>query len=91
MTSLRAILGFDICCSSTSAVQELRNLKNLRELGINWTDFTSGNTKHQAAMLRTLGKLGTSNLQSFTVCSRNLGSLEFFGSWSPPPNRLQKF
>jgi hypothetical protein len=91
MTSLRAISGFDICRSSINAVQELGNLKCLRELAINWTDFTSGNMKHQEAMLRTLGKLGTSNLQSLAVCSRNLGSLEFFDSWSPPPSRLQKF
>lgn len=91
MTSLRAISGFDICRSSTNAVQELGNLKCLRELAINWTDFTSGNVKHQEAMLRTLGKLGTSNLRSFAVCSRNFGSLEFFDSWTPPPSHLQKF
>uniref|UniRef100_A0A0D9XT18 NB-ARC domain-containing protein n=1 Tax=Leersia perrieri TaxID=77586 RepID=A0A0D9XT18_9ORYZ len=41
MASLRVISGFDICCSSTNAVQELGNLKSLRELTINWTDFTS--------------------------------------------------
>ncbi|TVU24781.1 hypothetical protein EJB05_27238, partial [Eragrostis curvula] len=91
MMSLRALSGFDICRSSTNAVHELGNLKSLTELAINWTDFTSGNIKHQKAMLRTLGKLGTSNLQSFAVCSRNLGSLDFFDSWSPPPSRLQKF
>ncbi|TVU00190.1 hypothetical protein EJB05_54396, partial [Eragrostis curvula] len=73
MMSLRALSGFDICRSSTNAVHELGNLKSLTELAINWTDFTSGNIKHQEAMLRTLGKLGTSNLQSFAVCSRNLG------------------
>ncbi|KAL6842965.1 hypothetical protein ACP4OV_027278 [Aristida adscensionis] len=91
MASLRAISGFDICRSSTNAVQDLGYLRSVRELAINWTDFTSGNMKHQEAMLRTLGKLGTSNLQSFAVCSRNLGSLEFLDSWSPPPERLQKF
>ncbi|OEL25531.1 Disease resistance protein RPM1 [Dichanthelium oligosanthes] len=91
MASLRGILGFDICRSSACAVQELGNLKSLMELAINWTDFTSGNVKHQEAMMRTLGKLGTSNLQSFAVCSRNFGSLEFLSSWSPPPNHLQKF
>ncbi|CAL4987561.1 unnamed protein product [Urochloa decumbens] len=91
MTSLKAILGFDICRSSASAVRELGNLKSLMELAINWTDFTSGNVKHQEALMRTLGKLGTSNLQSFAVCSRNFGSLEFLDSWSPPPNHLQKF
>jgi hypothetical protein len=41
MTSLRALLGFDICRSSTNAVQELGDLKQLRELAINWTDFTT--------------------------------------------------
>ncbi|KAL6842967.1 hypothetical protein ACP4OV_027280 [Aristida adscensionis] len=91
MASLRAISGFDICRSSTNAVQDVGYLRSVRELAINWTDFTSGNMKHQEAMLRTLRKLGTSNLQSFAVCSRNLGSLEFLDSWSPPPERLQKF
>jgi len=91
MTSLRAISGLDICRSSASAVQELGNLKSLMELAINWTDFTSGNVKHQEAMMTTLGKLGTNNLQSFAICSRNLNSLEFLDSWSPPPNRFQKF
>lgn len=91
MTSLRAISGLDICRSSASAVQELGNLKSLMELAINWTDFTSGNVKHQEAMMTTLGKLGTNNLQSFAICSRNLNSLEFLDSWSPPPSRLQKF
>lgn len=91
MASLRAILGFDICRSSACAVQELGNLQSSKEIAINWTDFTSGNVKHEEALMRTLGKLGTRNLQSFAVCSRNLGSLEFLDSWSPPPNRLQKF
>ncbi|KAJ1277226.1 hypothetical protein BS78_05G279000 [Paspalum vaginatum] len=91
MTSLRAISGLDICSSSASAVQELGNRKSLMELAINWTDFTSGNVKHQEAMMTTLGKLGTSNLRSFAICSRNFGSLDFLDSWSPPPNRLQKF
>ncbi|KAL6654800.1 hypothetical protein ACP70R_008265 [Stipagrostis hirtigluma subsp. patula] len=91
MSSLRAIFGFDICRSSTNAVQELGNLISLRELAVNWTDFTSGNMKQQEAMLRTLGKLGTNNLHSFAVCSRNFGSLEFLDSWLPPPKRLQKF
>ncbi|KAF8780740.1 hypothetical protein HU200_001348 [Digitaria exilis] len=91
MTSLKAILGFDICRSSACAVQELGDLKNSMELPINWADFTSGNVKHQEAMMRTLGKLGTRNLQSFAVCSRNLGSLDFLDCWSPPPNHLQKF
>ncbi|RCV38518.1 hypothetical protein SETIT_8G149300v2 [Setaria italica] len=91
MTSLKALLGFDICRSSASAVQELGNLKSLMELAINWTDFTTGNVKHQEAMMGILGKLGTSNLQSLAVCSRNFGSLEFLDSWSSPPNHLQKF
>jgi hypothetical protein len=91
MTSLKALLGFDICSSSASAVQELGNLKSLMELAINWRDFTTGNVKHQEAMMRTLGKLGTSNLQSFAICSRNFGSFEFLDSWNPPPNHLQKF
>ncbi|WVZ51256.1 hypothetical protein U9M48_002416 [Paspalum notatum var. saurae] len=91
VTSLRAISGLDICSSSASAVQELGNLKSLMELAINWIDFTSGNVKHQGIMMRTLGKLGTSNLRFFAICSRNFGSLDFLDSWSPPPNRLQKF
>ncbi|CAD6256744.1 unnamed protein product [Miscanthus lutarioriparius] len=91
MASLRAILGFDICRSSACAVQELGNLQSLKEVAINWTNFTSGNVKHQKALMRTLGKLGTRNLQSFAICSRNLGSLEFLDSWSPAPNSLQKF
>lgn len=91
MASLRTMLGFDICRSSACAVQELGNLQCLKEVAINWTDFTSGNVKHQEDLMTTLGKLGTRTLQSFAVCSRNLGSLEFLDSWSPPPNRLQKF
>ncbi len=91
MASLRVISGFNICCSSTNAVQELGTLKGLRELTINWTDFSSGDMKRQEAMMNTLGKLGTSNLQSFAICSRNFGSLEFLDSWSPPPNHLQRF
>uniref|UniRef100_J3N900 Disease resistance R13L4/SHOC-2-like LRR domain-containing protein n=1 Tax=Oryza brachyantha TaxID=4533 RepID=J3N900_ORYBR len=42
-------------------------------------------------MLKTFGKLGTSDLQSFAICSRNFGSLELLDSWSSSTNHLQRF
>jgi len=89
MQALQTLPHFNVRDSPVSAVQELGNLKNLRDLSISWNEPAEGRCKEYLAS--SLNKLSSYNLQSLNIVSGQAIPVDFLASLSPPPYLLKRF
>ncbi|KQK12069.1 putative disease resistance RPP13-like protein 3 [Brachypodium distachyon] len=91
MRNLRVLSGFTITQSRVDAVEDLGSLTSLHELDVYLDGGEPDEYKrHEEMLLSSLFKLGRCKLLTLRI-NRYGGSLEFLGSWSPPPSSLQLF
>ncbi|CAL4952990.1 unnamed protein product [Urochloa decumbens] len=92
MKNLRAISGFIVTESSSSAVEELGDLIALEELHLQLGGRGSQEYKrHEEKLLSSLCKLGRCKLKSLWIRADDSTPLQFLDSWSPLPLSLQRF
>ncbi|PNT73784.1 hypothetical protein BRADI_1g01380v3 [Brachypodium distachyon] len=90
MRNLRVLSGFTITQSRVDAVEDLGSLTSLHELNVNLDGGKHDEYKrHEEMLLSSSCKFGRCKLLTLRIYSH--GSLEFLGSWSPPPSSLQLF
>ncbi|GJN04520.1 hypothetical protein PR202_ga22074 [Eleusine coracana subsp. coracana] len=92
LLALQRLSKFNICDSPVSAVQELGNLKNLKELCILWEQDEPSDERYKEYFSSSLVKLSSYGLRSLSIFSRRRStSVEFLESLSHPPYLLREF
>lgn len=91
MQALRTLSQFNICDSPVNAVQELGNLRNLRELSISWDEDEPSDARYKEYLSSSLSKLSSCSLKSLSILSARPIPVDFLASLSPPPCLLQRF
>lgn len=91
MQALQTLSHFNVCDSPVSAVKELGNLENLRELSIQWDQSEPENARYKEYLAASLSKLSSCSLQSLSIESEEAIPVDFLASISPPPNLLKRF
>ncbi|GJN25276.1 hypothetical protein PR202_gb13080 [Eleusine coracana subsp. coracana] len=93
LLALQRLSKFNICDSPVSAVQELGNLKNLKELHILWEQDEPSDARYKEYFSSSLVKLSSYGLRSLRIHSRQRStSVEFLESLShSPPYLLREF
>jgi len=89
MQALQTLSYFNVCDSPVSAVQELGNLKNLREVSISWDQSEPEDARYKEYLASSLCKL--SCLQSLRIESEQAIPVDFLASISSPPYLLKRF
>lgn len=84
MRALQTFKNFSICNSSMSAVQELGDLTNLRELSVSWEQAEPSDPRYKEYFINSLSKLSSQNLRTLSIVSPGAVPVDFLASLSPP-------
>uniref|UniRef100_A0A0A9BKP2 Uncharacterized protein n=1 Tax=Arundo donax TaxID=35708 RepID=A0A0A9BKP2_ARUDO len=91
MEALRTLSNFNICDSPVNAVNELGDLKNLRELSVFWDQAAPSDARYKEYLSSSFSKLSNCSLQSFSIVSKTVVAVDFLASLASPPRLLKTF